>query len=101
MKWSLFTLGATLALLAACRAPAKSTQAPAKAPFAQPESVQSPSAQPAGPAVVAPEPNRDPNGNRDVGAYITSLEGDKRVIEMRPDEHTSELQSHSDLVCRL
>jgi SAM-dependent methyltransferase len=85
MNKRLLILSAALALLVACRAPAPSSKAAAKAPSAQPETVQSPSAQPAGPALVAPEPNRDPHGNKDVGAYITSLEGDKRVAEMRPD----------------
>ena len=98
MQRSLFALCATLALLIGCGAPSHATKAPTKAPGAQPETVQAPSAQPAGPAVVAPEPNRDPHGNRDVGAYISTLEGDKRVIEMRPDFVVEQLALPADAV---
>src|SRR5438132_10431824 len=30
-----------------------------------------------------------------------ALRGDRRWVQSRSEEHTSELQSHSDLVCRL
>src|SRR5260221_2020128 len=35
------------------------------------------------------------------GAYDRARRGDGRVARGRSEEHTSELQSHSDLVCRL
>ena len=33
--------------------------------------------------------------------FITFLDEDPQVAVIRSEEHTSELQSHSDLVCRL
>src|SRR5260221_9743397 len=42
-----------------------------------------------------PEPGANPEGHRERGG-----DGD-RARDQRSEEHTSELQSHSDLVCRL
>src|SRR5438034_167937 len=41
---------------------------------------------------------RWPNGRR---AAVSLSFDDARVSQIRSEEHTSELQSHSDLVCRL
>src|SRR5437588_6740777 len=35
------------------------------------------------------------------GAGALALAGGARLVDERSEEHTSELQSHSDLVCRL
>src|SRR5260221_6897090 len=47
-----------------------------------------------GPAAPLREPARGATGDRPVSAP-------EDLIERRSEEHTSELQSHSDLVCRL
>src|SRR5438034_4986074 len=43
------------------------------------------------------ERRREGNGRRQ--RFL--LSGDSRLLKIRSEEHTSELQSHSDLVCRL
>src|SRR5438034_8373351 len=46
-------------------------------------------------------------GGRDVGHFLAPLHWPRHVLDagpsrdLRSEEHTSELQSHSDLVCRL
>src|SRR5438034_11018882 len=39
--------------------------------------------------------------DRDLGRLLSAMAGLATRIRQRSEEHTSELQSHSDLVCRL
>jgi SAM-dependent methyltransferase len=82
-------LAALLAFALACRAAEpKQHAAPAREATAATKA----------PPPTADAPNRDPHGNRDVAAYIASLESDGRVTEMRPDFVVEKLALAPDAV---
>jgi SAM-dependent methyltransferase len=74
----IFVVLAALALAPACRSTAHAAEVPA-APAEHAHEGHGAA------APVAAEPNRDAHGNPDVAKYISSLESEKRVAEMRPE----------------
>src|SRR5438034_7023523 len=96
MRKSIFATSLLIALSALAQ---QTTTVTPAAEQTAPAAPQSPTVQPAIPASTAPAPSIPAPS----AAAPTTMDQvvDRAIARERSEEHTSELQSHSDLVCRL